>query len=90
MLTMPTIMPGTADAGVLADTFGKGGVGYSMVQLLVIAAFAALIIYIVQALGYGQVASMIKLVAVFGCISIVITQVWNAISKVAGFFGVAL
>lgn len=77
-------------AGATAATFGPGGAGFSIVQLILLAAFRALASYITSALGQGQISSMIKLVTVFSCIAIVIGVVWKAISAVAQAFGVQL
>ncbi|MHB1042372.1 MAG: hypothetical protein ACYC0Q_05995 [Eubacteriales bacterium] len=79
-----------AFAGAAAATFGPGGAGFSIVQLILLAAFGALASYITSALGQGQISSMIKLVTVFSCIAIVIAVVWKAISAVAEAFGVQL
>ena len=75
---------------VMAATFGSGGPGYSVVQLLVLASFGSLSSYIASALGQGQISNMIKLLTVFGCISIVIIQVINALRTIANAFGVSL
>jgi hypothetical protein len=80
----------TVFGGVAAQTFGSGGAGFAIVQLMLIAAFGALSSYIASALGQGQVASMIKMVAVFSCIAIVIHSVWKAIAAVAQAFGIQL
>lgn len=77
-----------AFAGVGADTLK--GVGLPLVQVMVVAAFGAILCYITSALGQGQISSMIKLMSVFICIGIVIGVVWGAISKVAKFFGLEL
>lgn len=77
-------------AGAAAETLGKGGPGYAIVQLMVIAAFGSMAGYITSALGKGQIASMIKLITVFACIGTVLGSVWSAISKVANFFGIGL
>ena len=76
--------------GIAAQTFGVGGAGSAIVQLLLIAAFGSLVGYVVSALGQGQIASMIKLLTVFACIGIVISQVWQAISIISKAFGVGL
>lgn len=76
--------------GIASQTFANGGPGVPIVQLLVIAAFGSLSCYIASALNQGQIANMIKLVTVFSCISIVITQVIKAIAAVANAFGIGL
>lgn len=82
------LFPVPALAEVGADTLK--GVGLPLVQVMVVAAFGALLCYITSALGQGQISSMIKLMSVFICIGIVIGVVWGAISKVARFFGLEL
>ncbi|MDZ4042535.1 MAG: hypothetical protein U1D96_03470 [Eubacteriales bacterium] len=77
-------------AGAAADTFGAGGPGLALVQLLLLAAFGTLLSYVVSALGHGQIASMVKLLTVFGCISLVINVVWSTIATIASVFGVQL
>lgn len=84
------LVPCIAYAGILAEAFGPGGVGFPIVLLLVVAAFGALVCYITSALGMGQISSMVKLVTVFGCISIVINSIWNAISAIAKAFNLQL
>lgn len=81
-------LPVPAFAGVGADTLK--GVGMPLVQLMVVAAFGSILCYITSAFGQGQVSSMIKLVTVFLCISVVIGVVWNALSKIARVFGLEL
>lgn len=76
--------------GVAAQTFSSGGAGAPIVQLLVIAGFGSLSGYVASALGQGQISNMIKLVSVFSCIGIVISQVIKAISAIASAFGVGL
>lgn len=84
------IMAQPVYAGVTSETFGKSGPGYAIVQLMLIAAFGTLACNIVSALGRGQIANFIKLVTVFSCIGVVISQIWAAISTVAKFFGISL
>lgn len=82
------LIPVPAFAGVGADTLK--GVGLPLVQLMVVAAFGSILCYITSAFGQGQVSSMIKLVTVFLCISVVIGVVWSALSKIAKIFGLEL
>lgn len=88
IIMMIMFIAGPAYAGVGADTLR--GVGLPLVQLMVVAAFGSILCYITSAFGQGQVSSMIKLVTVFLCISVVIGVVWNAISKIAKVFGLEL
>lgn len=82
--------PGVAEAGAAAQTFGTGGVGFAIVQLVLLASFGALCNYVASALGQGQIASMIKLVTVFSCIAVVISVIWKAIAAIAKVFSVEL
>lgn len=76
--------------GIAAETFGNGGPGVCIVQLLCIAAFGSLANYVISALGQAQIASMVKLLSVFACISIVISQVMKAVAAISSAFGVGL
>lgn len=76
--------------GIAAQTFSTGGPGSSIVQLLLLASFGSLTSYVASALGQGQIASMIKLLSVMGCIGIVIAQVMSAVNAIAKAFGVGL
>lgn len=76
--------------GVASQTFGPGGAGVAIVQLLLIAGFGTLCGYITSALGQGQISGMVKLVTVFSCITLVISVIWKAIAAVAQAFGVSL
>lgn len=76
--------------GIAAQTFSAGGPGVCIVQLLLIAAFGSLSGYVISALGHSQIASMVKLLSVFACLSIVIAQVMKAISAISSAFGVGL
>ena len=82
--------PAPAYAGALAEVFGTGGPGAPIVYLLLIAGFGTICNYIISALGYGQIASMVRLITVFGCISTVVGAIWKAISLVASVFKVQL
>lgn len=77
-------------ANLAASTFSTGGPGAAIVQLLLIASFGSLVGYVVSALGQGQIAAMIKLLTVFACITLVITQVVSAITAIANAFNVSL
>lgn len=76
--------------GIASQTFTAGGPGACIVQLLELAAFGSLTGYVISALGYGQVASMVKLTTVFACIGLVVAQVLKAISAISNAFGVGL
>jgi len=76
--------------GAMSQTFGTGGAGQPIVQLVCVAAVGSLSSTVAGALGHGQVAGMIKLVTVFSCIGVVISVVYKAVSAIAGMAGVAL
>lgn len=76
--------------GIAGATFSLGGPGAAIVELMLIASFGSLVNYVVSALGQGQIASMIKLVTVFSCIGIVISQILKAIGAICSGFGVSL
>lgn len=90
VLVVVLLFPGAAYAGVMADTFTKGGVGYSIVQLLLVAAATMLFSTITSALGKGQIAKMISILGVFSCIGIVANMILSVIASVAKAFGVQL
>lgn len=83
-------IPDLAYAGVLSDTFSKGGAGYAVVQIMVLAAAGYLFSFVVSALGHHQLSNMIKVVTVFSCFSIGLSVVISAIVSVAQTFGVTL
>jgi len=82
------LFPDYAFAGLAADTLK--GVGRPIVQLMVLCTFSWIMQYILSALGYGQVAGMVKIITIFTAIAMVIGVVWSAISKIARFFGLDL
>jgi hypothetical protein len=43
--------------------------------------------YILQAIGKGREAQMLKLVITFLCIAMVIKSVWDVLNQAAGIFG---
>lgn len=88
LVSIICFVPIPAWAGIAADTMTT--VGLPIIQLLVVAAFGSLVCYITSALGQGQISSMIKLISIFVCISIVIGTVWKAISAIAHTFGLQL
>lgn len=86
-----TVTTSPAYAGSLKDvadkTFGSGGPGVAIIQLLLIAAVGWIAGYIAQAFGKGQIANMIHMTALFSCLTIVASVAWNAIKYVATFAG---
>lgn len=79
---------GTAAIGKAAlSTFGPGGPGMMIIQLMLIAVVGWLAGYIAQAAGKGQIAGMIHVATVFSCIAIVAGVALNAINAVASFLG---
>jgi len=82
------LFPSLCHAGVAAETLK--GIGMPIVQLMVLCTFSWIMQYITSALGYGQVAGMVKIITIFTAIAMVIGVVWSAISKIARFFGLDL
>lgn len=78
----------TGAAKVAGEVFGRGGPGYAIVQLMFIAAVGALAGFIAQAVGKGQIAGFIKIITVFSCISVVATQILNAINVFCKLIGI--
>ncbi len=93
MHVMPSATPVMASTGgeivkqVAVSTFGPGGPGFLIISLLLIALVGWLAGYIAQAAGKGQIASMIHVVSVFSCISIVAGAALKALGSVADFLG---
>ena len=83
--------PAYASTGAIGkaalSTFGQGGPGLVIVQMMLIACVGWLSGYIAQAVGQGQIAGMIKITTVFSCISIVAGTAFKAITTVAEFLG---
>lgn len=90
LIILALLIPRAAYAGVASATFNSGGPGFAIVQLLLIAAVGALCCIIAQGLKQGQIASMIKLLTIFCCISVIVKEVVNAISAVANAFNIAI
>ena len=84
-------LPVHASTGAMAkaalSTFGQGGPGLAIIQMMLIAVVGWLFGYIAQAVGQGQIAGMIKITTVFSCISIVAGTAFKAITTVAEFLG---
>ena len=86
-----TAAPAYANTGAIGkaalSTFGQGGPGLVIVQMMLIACVGWLSGYIAQAVGQGQIAGMIKITTVFSCISLVAGTAFKAITTVAEFLG---
>ena len=72
---------------VAGATFGPGGPGSIIAQLMLIAVVGWLCGYIAQAAGKGQIAGMIHVATVFSCIAIVADVAYRAIDKIGHFLG---
>lgn len=68
-------------------TFGIGGAGFVIVQLMLIALVGWLCRYVAQAAGQGQIGGMIGVTTVFLCISIVASTAHKALSEILRFMG---
>ncbi|ACV64434.1 hypothetical protein Dtox_3726 [Desulfofarcimen acetoxidans DSM 771] len=83
--------PAHASTGTIGkaalSTFGQGGPGIVIVQMMLIACVGWLSGYIAQAVGQGQIAGMIKITTVFSCIGLVAGTAFKAITTVANFLG---
>lgn len=79
-----------AHAGLAAETFRLGGAGGAIVQLLLIASVGKLSQYMAGAFRQGQIADMIGLLTVLGCIGVIIDVVWKILTQIASIFGFQL
>lgn len=70
-----------------AATFGPGGPGSMIIQLMLIAVVGWLAGYVAQAAGKGQISGMIHVATIFSCISIVAGTAMKAIDAVGKFIG---
>lgn len=93
-LAATTLMPGAAGATtfaqITASTFGIGGPGAALIQLLLISIVAWLAMYISNAVGNGQIAGMIRVTATFTCIGIIAGLAWQVIKAVCAFAGIQI
>lgn len=72
---------------IAQSTFGPGGPGVVIAQLMLIAVVGWLCGYIAQAAGKGQIAGMIHVASTFSCIAIIAGVALNAINAVGKFLG---
>jgi len=72
---------------IAKTTFGPGGPGVVIAELMLIAVVGWLCSYIARAVGKGQIADMINIAAVFSCIAVIAGVAWNAINAVGKFLG---
>ncbi|HBC95083.1 MAG TPA: hypothetical protein DCZ10_19875 [Pelotomaculum sp.] len=72
---------------IAQSTFGPGGPGMVITQLMLIAVVGCLCGYIAQAAGKGQVAGMIHVATVFSCIAIIAGVAMDAINAVGKLLG---
>ncbi len=86
--TAPAYAGGAEAIGQAAlSTFGPGGPGMMIIQLMLIAVVGWLAGYVAQAAGKGQIAGMIHVATVFSCISIVAAVAMKAINAIGNFLG---
>ncbi len=69
------------------DTFSVGGPGAVMFQLMFIGVIGWMLFKVLEAVGQGQIANMLKIVTVFVCIVMVAGQVWRAIQVIGSIAG---
>ena len=79
--------PPTGMKAITAATFGLGGPGTVIIQLLLMALVGYLAAYLAAACGQGQIAGMIKVVTVFSCLSVVAATLYKALDTFAKFVG---
>lgn len=72
---------------IARQTFGAGGVGMAIVQLMLLSIVGWLCGYLARAAGKGQVASMIDAATVFTCIILVVSVAFRAVAAVASQIG---
>ncbi|GAB6180974.1 hypothetical protein JCM14036_22930 [Desulfotomaculum defluvii] len=87
---MPVATVATSLTQVVGSTFSPGGPGAAIIQLMLVALVGWLAGYIAQAVGKGQVASMIHITTVLGCVTVVASVAWKAIEWVAKAAGMTL
>lgn len=69
------------------ETFGPGGPGSVLIQLMLIGVVSWLLSYITTAAGKGQISNMIQAVTTFVCIGIIAGVAWSTILTVAKIAG---
>ncbi|MDA8212133.1 MAG: hypothetical protein M0021_09690 [Clostridia bacterium] len=74
-------------AELAKHTFGFGGPAAVMVQLMLIAVVGWLLETLAQAAKNGKAAGFIRIVTIFVCIGLVVSEVAKAIGAVAGIAG---
>lgn len=72
---------------VAAATFGPGGPGFVLLQLLLLAVVSYMVAWLASATGHGQFASMAKLTALLGGFAIVCGAIWGALEKIWSIVG---
>ena len=77
----------TSSGQLAVGTFGIGGPGAVLVQLMLIGIVGWLLSYLTLAAGQGQISGMIKVVTIFTCIGMVAKSAWGAIKTVAAIAG---
>lgn len=92
LLGLVAVWPGFAEAttfGQLAGaTFGLGGPGAAIIQLLLICIVVWFAMYMATALNNGQVAALIKITGTFTCLGIIIGLAWGLLKSICAFAGI--
>jgi len=68
------------------QTFGAGGIGNIIPQLMLIAVAGYLFSMLCSAVGQGQIAGMVKLVTLMTCVAAVASTAYKAINAVFQVF----
>jgi len=72
---------------IALETFGYGGAGVVLIQLMIVAISGWLLAYLATAAQQGQIAGMIKVATTFICISLIAGTAFKAIGAVATAMG---
>jgi len=92
LLGTVAVWPGLAEAttfGQLASaTFGLGGPGAAILQLLLICIVVWFSMYMATALNNGQAAALIKVTGTFTCLSIIVGLAWGLLKSICAFAGI--
>lgn len=86
-MAVAAVGPPSGMQTITAATFGLGGPGTVIVQLLLMALVGYLAAYLAAAVGQGQIAGMIKVVTVFSCLAVVASTLFRALETFAKFVG---
>lgn len=94
MLGTLAVCPGLAEAttfGELAGaTFGMGGPGAAVLQILLICIVVWLAMYMASAVGNGQAAAMMRVTGTFACMGILASLAWGLLKAICAFAGIQI